>query len=150
MDIIAEKLKALRLQHGLSQDLLAKQSGLSLRTIQRLERDGGGSAESLLALSATLNVSPMALRNEQGLPIAHWSFVSISCKAIACLMLLAITLALIMLASNGRYTLYIDIISLLFLALFLPSVTIITLGFAGLKRSISGLRLLFSQQLYGT
>jgi len=48
MDISAEKLKQIRVERGLSQDLLARQSGLSLRTIQRLEQAGGGSAESLL------------------------------------------------------------------------------------------------------
>ncbi|MCC5450403.1 helix-turn-helix domain-containing protein [Rheinheimera sp. UJ51] len=68
MDIVAEKLKALRLEQGLSQELLAKQSGLSLRTIQRLERDGGGSAETLLSLSAAFNIAPNKLRKNNTLP----------------------------------------------------------------------------------
>lgn len=68
MDISAEKLKQIRVERGLSQDLLARQSGLSLRTIQRLEQAGGGSAESLLALSAALNISPQALRLKEPPP----------------------------------------------------------------------------------
>ena len=149
MDISAEKLKQLRLERGLSQDLLAKQSGLSLRTIQRLEQAGGGSPESLLALSASLNVSPQALRHSSVPTISHWSFAQRSVQLSALLLLLALHLALVSLASHGQFSIYLDLVSLLFLLLFVPGVTLVAAGPMGLIMSIINLSLLW-QHATGT
>ncbi len=55
---LAQKIQKLRKQHGLSQELLAEESGLNLRTIQRIE---SGTSEprgdTLKRLAAALNVT---------------------------------------------------------------------------------------------
>ncbi len=56
-----ERVKHFRKDNGWSQELLAKASGLSLRTIQRAEKDGNSSAETQLALAAAFNISPKEL-----------------------------------------------------------------------------------------
>ena len=50
-------IRKLRLERGWSQETLAEISGLSVRTIQRLERGGKASLESLSALAATFGIS---------------------------------------------------------------------------------------------
>jgi transcriptional regulator with XRE-family HTH domain len=70
---IGERLKAFREQAGWTQDHLAQISGISLRTIQRIESDEGGpSLQSLQALAAVFGcdvstiqcgLSPQELRS---------------------------------------------------------------------------------------
>jgi len=56
---LAIKLKALRNQKGMSQEVLADESGLSLRTIQRIENgDTNPTGDSLKRLANALNVNP--------------------------------------------------------------------------------------------
>src|SRR3981081_2281681 len=55
-------IQKLRLQRGWSQEQLAELTGLSVRTIQRIERGQTPSAESLKALAAGLDVNFGALR----------------------------------------------------------------------------------------
>jgi transcriptional regulator with XRE-family HTH domain len=53
------RIKELRKQKGMSQEFLADESGLSLRTIQRIENgDTNPTGESLKRLSNALNVNP--------------------------------------------------------------------------------------------
>ena len=60
MDIMVDKkrVRKLRNQRAWSQDHLASASGLSLRTIQRIENDGSCSLESKKALAAVFNIKP--------------------------------------------------------------------------------------------
>ena len=53
---IAEKVRQLRKQFAWTQDLLAKNANVSLRTIQRLERNGQCSQETLLAVAGAFDV----------------------------------------------------------------------------------------------
>jgi len=56
---LAKKLKALRHQKGMSQEILAEESGLSLRTIQRIENsETNPTGDSLKRLANRLNVNP--------------------------------------------------------------------------------------------
>ncbi|TJY37363.1 helix-turn-helix domain-containing protein [Pontimicrobium aquaticum] len=56
---LAIKLKALRNQKGMSQEVLADESGLSLRTIQRIENgETNPTGDSLKRLANSLNASP--------------------------------------------------------------------------------------------
>ena len=55
-------IQKLRLQRGWSQEQLAELTGLSVRTIQRVERGQNPSAESLKAIAAVLDVDFGALR----------------------------------------------------------------------------------------
>jgi len=56
---LALRVKELRNQKGMSQEFLAEESGLSLRTIQRIEKGTSNpTGESLKRLSNALNVTP--------------------------------------------------------------------------------------------
>jgi transcriptional regulator with XRE-family HTH domain len=55
-DTSPQLIQKLRLQHGWSQEQLAELTGLSVRTIQRIERGHNPSAESLKAIAAVLDV----------------------------------------------------------------------------------------------
>ena len=56
---LAKKLKALRHQKGMSQEILAEESGLSLRTIQRIENgETNPTGDSLKRLANGFNVNP--------------------------------------------------------------------------------------------
>ena len=56
MKINGERVRALREQKSWSQEHLAEASGLSVRTVQRVEVEGIASAETRLALAAALDV----------------------------------------------------------------------------------------------
>ncbi|HEY9219082.1 MAG TPA: 2TM domain-containing protein [Phenylobacterium sp.] len=77
-------IQKLRLQRGWSQEQLSEVSGLSVRTIQRLERGQPGSLESLNALAAVFEIdlnrlkepemdAPLTndLRPDEALALAH-------------------------------------------------------------------------------
>ena len=58
-DNLAIRLKELRNQKGMSQEVLADEAGLSLRTIQRIENgETNPNGDSLKRLSSALNVNP--------------------------------------------------------------------------------------------
>jgi len=57
-------LKQLRISRHLSQEQLAQMSGLSVRTIQRIESGANASLESQKCLAATLDVTIEALNQE--------------------------------------------------------------------------------------
>lgn len=58
-NLLGLRIKELRKQKGMSQELLAEESGLSLRTIQRIENgQTNPTGESLKRLSNAVNVNP--------------------------------------------------------------------------------------------
>lgn len=57
-------IQKLRLQHGWSQQQLADLSGLSVRTIQRIEGGQGGSTESMKSLAAVFEIDFSSLLPE--------------------------------------------------------------------------------------
>jgi transcriptional regulator with XRE-family HTH domain len=66
MKISSAVVRRLRTEHGWSQDRLAQASGLSLRTIQRVEADGTASMETTVSLAATFGVQLTGLLEEAG------------------------------------------------------------------------------------
>jgi transcriptional regulator with XRE-family HTH domain len=60
-------IQKLRLQRGWSQEQLAQMSGLSVRTIQRIERGQGASPESLKSLAAVFEIDFSQLHTESGM-----------------------------------------------------------------------------------
>jgi len=58
MKVDPTKLRLLREARSWSQERLADAAGLSLRTVQRVEREGNASAETRLALAGALNSGP--------------------------------------------------------------------------------------------
>lgn len=61
MDINAKKIKQLRTDRAWTQQHLADACGISLRTIQRVERYGNSSKETLMALAAVFEQEHAAL-----------------------------------------------------------------------------------------
>jgi transcriptional regulator with XRE-family HTH domain len=59
-----KKVKKLRLDNGWSQEQLARITGLSYRTIQRIERNGRCSLDSKMALSSAFGISFLELSSE--------------------------------------------------------------------------------------
>ncbi len=57
-------VRKLRIERGWSQETLAEVSGLSVRTIQRIERGGNASLESLNALAAVFEIDVADLSME--------------------------------------------------------------------------------------
>ena len=76
-------IQKLRLQRGWSQEQLAEVAGLSVRTIQRIERGQTPSAESLKALAAVLEVDFGALREAHMTPSANQSVSAEEALALA-------------------------------------------------------------------
>ncbi|WCE31856.1 2TM domain-containing protein [Vibrio sp. SCSIO 43137] len=64
-------VRKLRLQRGWSQEQLATHSGLSIRTIQRIERGQKPGLESLKALAAVFETSVDQLQQEQDMNIEN-------------------------------------------------------------------------------
>jgi len=63
---LATKVKELRKRNGISQELLAENSGLSLRTVQRIENgETQPTGDSIKRLSSALNVTPNELMDWQ-------------------------------------------------------------------------------------
>lgn len=58
-------VRKLRLQRGWSQEQLAEMSGLNVRTIQRIERNGNASTESLKALAAVFECDFNELQQQE-------------------------------------------------------------------------------------
>ena len=63
-------VRKLRLKRGWSQEQLAEMSGLSVRTIQRIERGQGPGLESSKSLAAVFEVPVTALRQEDDIMTA--------------------------------------------------------------------------------
>lgn len=63
MDIMinSEFIKSIRKEKSWSQDHLASIAGISLRTLQRIEREGKASLESRKALASALDLKPVDL-----------------------------------------------------------------------------------------
>src|SRR5215510_13427420 len=61
MKIDGNKVRALREMRSWSQEHLASASGLSVRTVQRVEKEGGSLPETRLALAAALGVDASEL-----------------------------------------------------------------------------------------
>lgn len=59
MDVNAKKIKTLRTQKGWTQQHLADACAISLRTVQRVERYGNASQETVLSLAAVFEISQL-------------------------------------------------------------------------------------------
>ena len=63
-------VRKLRIEQGLSQEQLASMAGISVRTLQRIERGANASSETLKCLAAVLETDFSALRNGQDMTTA--------------------------------------------------------------------------------
>jgi len=140
-----ERVKYFRKDNGWSQDLLAKASGLSLRTIQRAEKDGNSSAETQLALAAAFDISPQDLFFVSSTPDVNWKRKNIMQSFLALLVVCGAILMLILL--GGDLGMFADFYGVLFLTLFTYSSTVVAFGSHGLVKSITGLSYLFANDI---
>lgn len=62
MSVDRELVRRLRLNKSWSQEKLAEEAGVSLRTVQRIEADGAASHQSCRAIAKALGVPPADLR----------------------------------------------------------------------------------------
>ncbi len=143
-----ERVKSFRKDNGWSQELLAKASGLSLRTIQRAENNGNSSAETQLALAAAFNISPKELFPVSSTLDVNWKRKSIMQSFLALVVVMGAVILLAVLA--GNITAFIDIASILFVLLFMYAATVISFGSSGLIKSIKGLSYLFASDISPT
>lgn len=75
---IGEKLKALRLKQNITQQALAKESGVSLSSVKKIEKGEIGSFDSLLRVLRTLGKLDVLLplvEEEQLSPSEYYEFV---------------------------------------------------------------------------
>lgn len=61
-------VRTLRLEKGLSQEQLAGMAGISIRTLQRIERGAKASPETLKCIAAALETEFSSLRKDQDMP----------------------------------------------------------------------------------
>jgi len=71
MEINAETVRRERQQRGWTQQHLADAAGCSLRTVQRIEKHGVASNESVSALCAVFEIERHRLLDEAGAPKAQ-------------------------------------------------------------------------------
>jgi len=140
-----DRVKFFRKDNGWSQELLAKASGLSLRTIQRAEKDGNSSVETQLALAAAFDISPKALSPISPSIDVHWKRKNVMQSLVALIMVGGSIVMLFLLAGNLK--MYMDFYSILFLILFTYSSTVIAFGHHGVFKSIKGLGYLFASEI---
>ena len=140
-----ERVKSFRADNGWSQELLAKASGLSLRTIQRAEKDGNSSAETQLALAAAFNISPKELFIVSSTLDVNWKRRNIMQSLLALLVVCGAIIMLFLL--GGELKMFADLYGALFLILFMYASTVIAFGSHGLLQSIKGLRYLFANEI---
>lgn len=68
MRVNSALVRQLRLGKAWSQEHLADCAGVSLRTVQRVEAEGSGSHETVMALASVLGVAPADLRAQEVVP----------------------------------------------------------------------------------
>ncbi len=73
---IADRVKQLRKQHGLTQDDLAAKAGLGIATIQRVERGEHPSAATIASIAAAFGMSSIALTSPSEAASVEASFGS--------------------------------------------------------------------------
>lgn len=70
-----KKIQQLRLQHCWSQEELAVTAGLSIRTIQRVEKNGNASLETSKALAAVFELTPAQLQQQSNIEHITFAFL---------------------------------------------------------------------------
>lgn len=147
MFISTNKLKALRQDKGLSQELLAKMSGLSVRTIQRVESDGKASAETVLSIASVFNLSPKELQAASNEIEVNWSRKKIMKNTCALSLLVGTVIAAIVLGVGPYF--YIDVPAMMFVFLFTYAATVMAFGTEGTAKSITSFKYLFTDEMVG-
>ncbi|NQZ23250.1 MAG: helix-turn-helix transcriptional regulator [Colwellia sp.] len=75
VELNSNKIQKLRTQKCWSQDELASVSGLSIRTIQRVEKAGNASLETVKALASVFEVEPAYLQSSKEIQQVTFNFI---------------------------------------------------------------------------
>lgn len=106
MSISVTKVVSFRKSRGWSQEKLAAMSGLSERTIQRVEKDGSGSLDTKMALATAFDVSPAELNEKDEKPVESGSAKIDWGGAVGLFLLgLAVPLIILLTGTNGIWEL---------------------------------------------
>lgn len=154
---LAKRVKELRKRNGMSQELLAENSGLSLRTVQRIENgETQPTGDSIKRLSSALNVTPNELIDWQIIEDSKaLLLLNLSQLCFIAFPLLGILIPLIIWTSKKDKIKYIDnvgksilnfqiswtlLLFLLVIGLFITSkLELTTISFAGILITISAM-----------
>ncbi len=147
MHLSTETLKNLRNEKRWSQEVLAKVSGLSVRTIQRIEADGKASAESTLAIAAAFETTPNALQATSDSIDVNWTRSIIMKNLIALTFVIGAIGMFVWLC--GEISSFLDWPSALYLFFFVYAVSIVSFGTSGMLQSLAGLKYLFTDEIQG-
>jgi transcriptional regulator with XRE-family HTH domain len=147
MLISKDKLKQIRQDNSWSQEILAKTSGLALRSIQRIESTGKASAESVLAICSVLDIKPYELLSAKNAIEANWTWREIMQGLVILGLFFGTLISLFFMASKPEH--YLDGPSLLFTCCFMFFFTALAFGVKGLASSLAGLKYLFVQDFVG-
>ncbi|WP_076410524.1 helix-turn-helix domain-containing protein [Shewanella sp. UCD-KL12] len=147
MQISKNKLKQLRKDKSWSQEVLAKATGLSLRTIQRIENEGNASAESTLALASAFEVTPGDLTSAQSDIKVNYTRRRVMQGALVLVAIFSALVSLFNLTSEVDH--YLDGPTVLFTLSITYLLTALSFGLDGLLRAITGLKYLFATDILG-
>lgn len=138
--VSGKKVKLLRINNGWSQEHLSDVSGLGLRTIQRIEKEGNCSLESKIALCSAFSVSPNGLTSniEWEKPLKkgiNWDgIVGLS---------ISLFIVIVLLALSGNIYFYLDPWSFLLVTLLPFGLSCISSGVKNSVRVFSNISWLF-------
>ncbi|MEC9261591.1 MAG: helix-turn-helix domain-containing protein [Pseudomonadota bacterium] len=90
MEIDALQIKALRQQHQWTQQQLAEMCGVSLRTIQRVEKEGNAATETVMSLSAVFEVPQQSLQVVPKADSSSWQSINIGKQTLSILFALLV------------------------------------------------------------
>lgn len=143
MNISGQKIKLLRQEKGWSQEQLGEISGLSNRTIQRIEKDGQCSPESKMALAAAFSVSPIELAEQYKEKIGdgniQWGGIA---GIVTCLLLILMTLVM-----AGGGSMLIDAPSLILVMILPLGLSVISNGLQLTWKAVCLIKWLFVEPL---
>lgn len=147
MQLSAQKIRRYRESKGWSQEVLAKATGLSLRTIQRIEAEKQASGESVLAIASALEVLPNQLQSANDEIQVYWTRSMLMTGAIVITAILATLIALVNMVSDIRH--YLDVPALMFMFGFTTLFSLLSFGTSGLKKVTKGLKYMFAREVIG-
>ena len=134
MEIETGTVKKLRLEHGWSQEQLAKVSGLSLRTIQRIEAGESCSIESRLSLASTFDITLSSLLNKK--VVIETDNELEPSRILTLIVIIGVVIFLINI--SGGFNIFFDLISLSMLLILSFGLTVISKSY---RETVNALKL---------
>ena len=144
MNISPSKLKLYRAENGWSQEQVAELCGVSLRTIQRAEKEGRCSQESCMAFASAFGVSPAELNDEFNNSVGDGS---INVGGILGAVIITSLISTIIAWEWNDLGVFINVWVLSFNILTFVSLSMMTCGFTPTMQALATISWLFKQPL---